>query len=327
MKQSTVDAAMKVSVSMITYNHESFIAQAIEGVLMQETNFPFELVIGEDCSTDGTRAIALDYQERYPDKIRLLLPDNNLGMHENYRQVLKNCRGQYVALLDGDDYWNSPHKLQKQVDLLDAHPEHAICFHNVTEIYEDGSQQPHNHRPPDQKEVTTLDDLLLTNYLPYCAVMFRRGLFDDLPAWYFTTKIDDWSLHVLNAQHGSIGYINEVMGVYRHHVGGVWYNHHRSHILRLQETIKTYQNFRTHLGGKYADKISALISGCYYEMAKAYADGGDLADAKSSAERCLAERKVSRYLSTQKLLILRALCHAPAFYRLAMGMRRSVVRR
>jgi glycosyltransferase involved in cell wall biosynthesis len=317
-------AVVKVSVPMVTYNHENFIAQAIEGVLAQETDFRYELIIGEDCSTDGTRAIVLDYQERHPDKIRLFLPDKNVGMHENFLQVFRACRGEYIALLEGDDYWTSPRKLQTQVEIMDAHPEYSMCFHNVTEIYEDGSQQPHNHRPSDQKEVSTLDDLLLVNFIPTCSVIFRHGLFGEIPAWYSTTKVDDWSLHVLNAQHGGIRYVNEVMGVYRHHAGGMWYHHHRSHVLRLRESIRAYESFRAHLGSEYFTRISALMARCHYDLAKSYADEGDLASARSCAAQCLVEREVVQYLSREKLLMLWSLCHAPVLYKMAMRLRRAV---
>jgi glycosyltransferase involved in cell wall biosynthesis len=114
---------IKVSVAMITYNHERYIAKALDNVLSQSTNFDYEVIIGEDFSTDNTRSIIIDYQKRYPDKFQLLLNDKNIGMHKNTAQVLRACRGQYVALLEGDDYWTSTHKLQLQVDFLDRHPE------------------------------------------------------------------------------------------------------------------------------------------------------------------------------------------------------------
>ncbi|MDQ3815609.1 MAG: glycosyltransferase family 2 protein, partial [Armatimonadota bacterium] len=131
-------SAMKVSIVMVTYNHEKYIAQAVESVLMQETNFDYELIIGEDCSQDKTRAIVMDFQRRFPERIRLLLPEKNLGGSgkTNFLQTLAAAQGQYVALLEGDDYWTSPHKLQKQVDFLDSHPECAICFHKSNMLYE-----------------------------------------------------------------------------------------------------------------------------------------------------------------------------------------------
>src|SRR3712207_1086613 len=103
--------SMKVSVLMLAYNHEKFIAQALDSALMQQVNFDYEIVIGEDCSTDNTRDILIRYQKEYPHRIRLLLPEKNLGMHDNLIQTFKACRGDYIAFLEGDDYWTSPNKL------------------------------------------------------------------------------------------------------------------------------------------------------------------------------------------------------------------------
>src|SRR4051794_3890726 len=120
---------MKVSVCMITYNHERFIEQAVASALTQATSFEYEIVIGEDCSTDRTRNILIELQRANPDKIRLLLPEHNLGAQRNFVQTLDMCRGQYIAYLEGDDYWTSSAKLQQQVDFLDQHADFAICFH------------------------------------------------------------------------------------------------------------------------------------------------------------------------------------------------------
>ena len=106
----------KVSVLMITYNQERYISQAIESVLSQQTDFSYEIVVGEDFSTDNTREVCREYQQRYPDKIRLLERDKNLGMAGNFLSTFKECNGQYLAVLEGDDYWVNPHKLQSQVD-------------------------------------------------------------------------------------------------------------------------------------------------------------------------------------------------------------------
>lgn len=119
-----------VSVKMITYNHAPYIAQAIEGVLQQTTNFPIELIIGEDCSTDDTRKIVLEYQKRHPDIIRVLTSEKNVGMKMNGLRVMKACRGRYVAFCEGDDYWHHPYKLQKQVDYLEQNPECGLVYSN-----------------------------------------------------------------------------------------------------------------------------------------------------------------------------------------------------
>ncbi|OQX73022.1 MAG: hypothetical protein B6D61_13025 [Bacteroidetes bacterium 4484_249] len=125
-----------VSVCMITYNHEPFIARTIESVLSQKTDFPFEVVIGEDFSTDGTRKICKKYQERYPQIIKLLNSDKNLGVNQNLIRTLKSCKGKYIATLEGDDYWTDPLKLQKQVDLLETHSKYNLCFTNCSVVDE-----------------------------------------------------------------------------------------------------------------------------------------------------------------------------------------------
>src|SRR5690349_16516557 len=110
---------MKVSVCMVTYNHEKFIEKAIEGVLMQETDFDVELVIGEDFSTDQTRSIIEKYQQKYPGKIIIAPSEHNLGMMKNFVNTLNTCTGEYIALCEGDDFWTDPTKLQRQVEFME----------------------------------------------------------------------------------------------------------------------------------------------------------------------------------------------------------------
>ena len=219
-----------VSVCVQTYQHASYIRDALDSVLMQQTDFDFEILLGEDESTDGTREICIEYDKRYPEKIRLFLNSRKnvvyINGHPtgrwNFLNNLKNARGKYIALLPGDDYWTDPFKLQKQVDFLDSHPECAICFHNVMSVFEDGKHEPLNHCPDNQKMIFSLEHLLRGNFIYTCSVMFRRGLFGEFPQWYYKCKMGDWPLHILNAQHGDIGYIDQIMAVYRIHSTGAW---------------------------------------------------------------------------------------------------------
>src|SRR5206468_1692068 len=120
-----VGRSMLASVLMITYNHEAFISQAIESVLSQETDFDFELVIGEDCSPDATRRIVQSYERSYPHRVRPLYHERNVGMGNNLLQSYQACSGDYIAVLEGDDYWSDRRKLQKQVNFMENHPSHA----------------------------------------------------------------------------------------------------------------------------------------------------------------------------------------------------------
>ena len=209
-----------LSIHCITYNHEKFIAQAMDGFLMQKTTFDFEIVVGEDCSTDNTRRILLEYKEKHPDKIKLLLNEKNLGMQQNGMQTGAACTGKYLAICEGDDYWTDPLKLQKQVDFLEANPNFAICFHNVEVKHEDGETQSYLSNS-NQKQVTTFEDLAAENYIHTVSCVFRKPFFE-FPEWFYESAVGDWVTHLLNAEHGKIAFIDEVMAVYRVHKGGVW---------------------------------------------------------------------------------------------------------
>lgn len=264
---------VKVSVCMITYNHEAYIAQAIEGVLMQETDFAVELVIGEDCSTDNTRAIVRDYGARHPERIRLLLPERNQGAHANFRATYEACRGQYIALCEGDDYWTDPHKLQKQVEFLEAHPECALCFHDVMIVDETQDIEPRCYPNLDPGKQYRLEDLLRQDFIPTCSTMYRQGTSHELPPWFYSLPMGDWPLHILNAEHGTLGYLPATMGVYRIHPGGIWSG--RSLVRRIEGHILMYRAVNRHLQLRYTRIISHEISFNYYWLAAEYLAQGD----------------------------------------------------
>jgi len=199
-----------VDVVMPTYNHEKFVAQAIESVLAQKTRFECRLTICDDGSSDSTPSIVQKYAREYPESICAVLGSEHLGILHKDRlstRVLAGCTAHYVALLEGDDYWTDPHKLQKQVDFLEGHPDFAICCHNVTVFYQDGSREPANWFPPDHRQVSTLEDLLLEHCIVTLSTVFRRGLLGEFPDWFYTLKIGDLPLHIMNAQHGKIRYL------------------------------------------------------------------------------------------------------------------------
>jgi glycosyltransferase involved in cell wall biosynthesis len=129
--------SIKVSVWVVTYNHEKYISECLNGIINQKTNFDFEVIVGEDCSTDNTRKICEEYVAKY-NNIVLLPNTKNLGLVKNWERTLNACKGKYVAMCEGDDYWNQPNKLQTQVDFLEANPDYSISFHKVNVFFEDG---------------------------------------------------------------------------------------------------------------------------------------------------------------------------------------------
>jgi hypothetical protein len=236
-----------VSVILQTYNHASFIAQSIEGVLMQRVSFPLELIVADDASTDGTRDTVLEYAASHPDRIRPVLPEANLGANEMFLRALAEARGEYVAFLEGDDYWTSPHKLAHQVAALEAHPGWAGCFHRAALIYEEtGHPHPTGHAIPDfDGAEVDLDELVRgLCFLPGPSWMHRRAFMERLPSlegilW------SDWLIHIAVARHGSLGFLDEVLAAYRVHSGGAFNGLDRT--VQIEEDLHFYRRLAAEL--------------------------------------------------------------------------------
>lgn len=248
----------RVSVCFITYNHETYVAQAIESVVAQRTTFDYEIVVGEDCSTDGTRRIVEAYAERYPGRIRLNLQTENRGLLRNFLTTFESCRGEYVALLDGDDFWTSSRKLQKQVDFLDEYPDCSICFHDVEVLLPDGSVCEVNYTRPDHPPFATIEDLFETNFIATCSAMLRKCALPGLPPWYASSPLEDWPLYILYAERGKIGYLKEPMGVYRSHGRGLWSA--LDPVAQISKVIEFLRMIDERLAYRYTDRISASVA-------------------------------------------------------------------
>lgn len=208
-----------VTVIIVTYNHEAFIEQAVRGVLDQQTEFGVELIVTEDCSTDGTVAVIERMSETLGTPINLLRSKTNLNTMEVVHRALAVGRGEFFAIMDGDDYWTDGSKLQKQVDVMRADPGIAMTFHDVAEL---------NDATGEVARTTSLGACelsmcqLITTFVPSCSALFRRSVVTQLPAWVDETFYLDRSLWLVAAQQGRIEGLGGVMGVYRIHAGGAW---------------------------------------------------------------------------------------------------------
>ena len=186
-----------VSVCMITYNHENFIREAINGVLIQKTDFPIELIIGEDCSTDNTRKIVAEYALKYPDIIQPLLPEKNLGMMKNSIETMQAASGKYIALCEGDDYWTDPYKLQKQVDFLEANEDFAICFHKANVINDETQLKIFEQPDYCENRILSERDLLKNNPIATASVVFHQKFINTIPSWYNKSPFGDYALYLI----------------------------------------------------------------------------------------------------------------------------------
>lgn len=226
-----VENSVFVAIWMVTYNHEDFIAQAIEGVMMQQTKFSYKLFIGEDCSTDKTREICLAYKEKFPDKIELILQEKNVGANTNAQTVYKVCFGsgaKYIAMCEGDDYWTDPNKLQIQVDFLENNPEYVATSHANMAIYDDSMI---NLNPGQavkykgNKDTFTIDDVISNNIPCQTSTLVFRNVFKyNYPQWTAQCLLGDWALQICLGQIGYFKYFKKEMGCYRVHAGGSYHN-------------------------------------------------------------------------------------------------------
>lgn len=236
---------------MITYNHEKFVAQAIESVLMQETDFLVELIIGEDCSTDDTREIVRRYANIYPQVIRLLLPEQNLGPSINSAEVRKACRGEFIAVLEGDDYWIDPLKLAKQVSLMNLHPNYSMCgtADRVVLVLPNGKEEEVDWMPSVKTDmIYNLQDVLVTLPFRTLTFMLRNGMVK-FPDWFEKVKFGDICVPVLYAEKGPIAYLSDVTATYRIHGGGIWSGTALSG--RCNNYTKALEALNDHFSGRY----------------------------------------------------------------------------
>ena len=258
---------IKVSITSLAYNQENYIATAIESFVSQITDFEFEILINDDCSTDRTAEIIKEYEERYPGKV--------IGVYHEENQYSKGikpgvalrrmARGEYIAFCEADDYYTDPYKLQKQVDYMDAHPECSICTHAVTTVDSYGNPTPklvrHNKGDRDYTaaEVITLgEDNFATN-----SMMIRKKFDEKYPEFYHKCPVGDYPMQVYMTMNGYLHYIDEFMSCYRINADASWTNRIQSDdkkLLRMYSgMIESLKLMDEYSEGKYKKEIEGRI--------------------------------------------------------------------
>ena len=254
---------------MVTYNQDKYIALSIESVLMQKTNFPFRLVIGEDCSTDNTRLICLEYATKFPDKIKLLSHNTNLGLVKNYQSVFKECTAKYLAILEGDDYWTDPHKLQKQYDILEKNDNIGLVYAHYSTLT-DGKLRNFVFPPHAKLQGRIYDELITGNYIGPLTVCLRKSLVDAhldfenmINENYLTI---DYVIWLELAQHSDFVYLNEPVAVYRKEKGSVSIPKEFEKFEKFTETIFKILKYFAHKYPTRQELLSVTYNALYYDL-------------------------------------------------------------
>ena len=279
----TTHPAPKVSVAIITYNHVRFIREAVESVVAQQTNFTYEIVVGEDVSNDGTREAVIELQQRYPDKVRPLLHEKNLGLNGNGNVVatLSACRGEYVCYLEGDDFWVDTGKLQRQVEFMEANRDCVACIHDIRMLMLNGEIKnlPLGYAPGVVR--IGLNEMFRDGFPHLMTMMYRRHLVPGFPDWFFKLAMGDWAFYSMLGSRGPIGYIRDwPAGMYRIHGTSYWLG--RPFVDRSIAEIRAFQTLMEVFGPKYHEPLKWRMNRHEFWLALAYHERGDVALAKAA---------------------------------------------
>ncbi|MFA6958622.1 MAG: glycosyltransferase [Thermoanaerobaculia bacterium] len=277
---STLKSSPLVSVLMITFNHAAYVAEAVESVLSQRCGFGFELIIGEDCSSDGTREICEELRRRHPGIVRVVSSARNVGMHRNLARIWHRARGRYIAILEGDDLWVDSAKLEKQVRLLEANPEVTLCGALARKISCDAAGRWVDagivgpRIPRDRYGVAEL----IPDYSFHTSTVLIRAGVVRFPRWFWDVYCADRPLYLLCAEQGPAAMVSEVLSTYRLHDGGVWSP--TSGLKKAEQGIRLFDNLNRHFGFQFDALIRETLGDILWSyMAEAIASN-DLDTAK-----------------------------------------------
>jgi glycosyltransferase involved in cell wall biosynthesis len=277
----------KVSVHIITYQHVKYIREAIESVLMQQTNFPFEVIIGDDESTDGTREICKEYAEKYSSKIRLFLHkrENNIAISGNPSHIFQyiyntfQLRGKYISICSGDDFWTDPNKLQVQVDFLEGHHDYSICAHDSNIVnYKSEVVSYRMYKSEmlnkEYKDEYQLEEIFEGATFHTSSVLFRKNDLN-IPAFAYIIQditSEDYVLFLMLADKGPVKILSEVMSTYRKHKESITGSHNQfidkgnKQLMNVNILLKlnSYFDFR------YSEDINYQLNSSYKIIADEY---------------------------------------------------------
>jgi glycosyltransferase involved in cell wall biosynthesis len=251
---------VKLSVLVVSYNHEQYIGEALDSILAQQVDFPIEIIVADDCSTDHTADIIRQYQARYPGQIQTLDSSANLGITRNYQRGFAACRGEYVAVLEGDDYWLGKTRLSVLAHFLDDHPECVLAFNRIL-LNESSIQhcRPLQWDTDHPFELRTGDDLAFSNFIGnFSACLFRASVICRLDPQIYDLRMYDWLFNLSLSRFGLIGYLPQILSVYRQHAAGSWAGMEMEQ--KLGDTASLIPVYDQFLGRIYSDNFNAHLA-------------------------------------------------------------------
>jgi len=256
-----------VSVCLITYNHELYIKEALESILNQKTDFAYEIIISNDLSSDKTAEIVAGYTQKHP-QIKFIGTDKLLGVTGNWTKCINAARGEFVAIIEGDDYWTCEDKLQKQFDLMKRDSSYSFCFHKLKMKFErDYEQEQYLNQDLEERDYSIEDVITHKWFIGTCSIFFRKSCLPEIPDWVKGLQAIDKPLQLMLASKGKIGFVNEYMGVWRVHNSGIsqvqWLGKERTF---EKSQIKTLKKFNNYSGKEYYAIIAGKLFKLYNDL-------------------------------------------------------------
>lgn len=261
-----------VSVAFITYNQALFVEESLRSVLTQ-TKPGIEVIVSDDKSTDDTLNIILKLAS-FDSRIQCLSTEKNLGVNGNWDKVIKACQGDYVAIIEGDDYWISDDKIQMQINLLENDPKAVACFSNAKILTANSTISEYHYVDKFCHDLNPEEFFSLNqNPIPTCTTVFRRSAFDGFPSGYYQSPFADWILHSVLMMKGHYLFLNETTSVYRQHPAGVWTGITKEK--QLLNKLKALRIIRKIVGPRYSDENRNAIMKQLDELLTFYREQGN----------------------------------------------------
>lgn len=264
-----------VSISMVAFNAEAYLRDAIEGCLRQKVDFPFEIIIHDDASKDNTPEIIKEYAAIHPDIIIPVIQTENQfsqGIEIIAKNIVPKARGKYIAFVEGDDYWIDPEKLQNQIEFMESNSEASMCFTATKHVFLASTKQPRLKRYKKYDCVCDPKDVILKGgrLVDMVSAVVRRSVFDDTPDWYFHKQIWDITIPLLSLLQGNIQYLDRVTSVYRYGVPGSWTHYNVKYFdrrrINLEKSIRFYDGFNQETHQKYHKLIDKKVNELLVEI-------------------------------------------------------------
>lgn len=273
-----------LTVACITYNHENYISDALDGIMMQETNFPFEIIVHDDCSTDNTVNILKKYAHKYPNIIKLILQKENQyskGIMPS-KTTFNKASGKYVSICEGDDYWIDPNKLQIQLDEMRKVEDCQMSFHSAVDVWEDKSKKDGiSTKQANDNKLFSVNEIVLGGggFCPTASLIFIKEAVVNLPEWYDKAPFGDYFLQIFGSLKGGALYIDRTMSVYRRNSIGSWSStmlNIKKKEKEFQKMMETYNEMDRYFNQRFHSEIIQIESNSYLELALTYLMNNDI---------------------------------------------------